>query len=147
MLNPGFPIKFESSDYILNKELIGKVASKNSDFNTEEVRFEDVFTFEIWKKLTILGVKPSDLNNFDILDICAGSGYLSYHLLRRCSPKKLTLLDISQSEINHAREILTKKYPEAHFEFSTADFLNSNYKKQLQFQNQNLFFILTFKKN
>ncbi|MFZ2189843.1 MAG: methyltransferase domain-containing protein [Candidatus Magasanikiibacteriota bacterium] len=130
MLNPGFPKQFESSEYILNNELVKKVITNNSNFDTEEDRFDDVYTFEIWKKLECFNIKPESLSDLEVLDICAGSGFLSYHILKNSKPKKITLLDISQKEINHAKVILSEKYPDLSIEYVLADFLNSEHKKQ-----------------
>jgi 2-polyprenyl-3-methyl-5-hydroxy-6-metoxy-1,4-benzoquinol methylase len=130
MINPGFPKKFESLDYILDAEISDKVSKENSEFNTEEVRFDDVYTYEIWKKLSLFNIKPENLDKLEVLDICAGSGFLSYHLLKKSTPKKITLLDISQNEIDHAKNILNKKFSQKNIEYSTADFLKSEHKKQ-----------------
>jgi len=143
MLNPGFSRQFESSEYILNKEMVDKVVKENSNFDTEETRFEDVYTFEIWKKLNGFGIRPEDLNNLEVLDICAGSGFLSYHLLKKSNPKKITLLDISQREIDHAKKILSNKYPEATTEYEVADFLNVNYQAQYDLIIGNSFYTIS----
>lgn len=124
MLNPAFPIEFENSNYILDDEISKKVTSKNNNFDTIEDRFEEVYTFEIKNQLSKFNINLDDLKDLSVLDICAGSGFLSYHLLKISKPREITLLDISEKEINHARKILNQNYPNFKVEYLIADFLN-----------------------
>lgn len=125
MLNPAFPYKKNDSNYVL-KELLEISITKNRDFKTEEKRFNGVFSYEVWKKIKRLGLTEADFENKTILDLCAGSGFLSFHLLKKIKPKKITLWDISENEINNAKDILSKKYKDVSVEYKISDFLREN---------------------
>lgn len=113
MLNPVFSkaadLKY-GSKYVLPDHLKKHVASANQSFDSgPELRLQEVFTKEIWEKLRSLGIKKSDLESKDILDICSGTGYLSFHLLERIEKCSVTLTDISPVEINMAKKLLSDK--------------------------------------
>lgn len=110
MLNPVFSIKANKkygSTYILPDVLASHVASANQAYDSGmELRTQECFTTEIWHKLKSHRINPASLNEMDVLDVCAGTGFLSYHLLKRSKPKSLTLMDISKDEINMASKLL-----------------------------------------
>lgn len=122
MLNPAFPKNTKHDGYIL-KELQNEATEANVVFDTEEVRFDEVYTYEIWKKLTRLGLSPENFKGKEVLDLCAGSGFLSWHILKRARPAGITLYDISRQEIAHAEKIITPVYPEQNIKYSVGDFL------------------------
>jgi ubiquinone/menaquinone biosynthesis C-methylase UbiE len=66
----------------------------NSDAGSE-LRLQSVYGDEIWLKLQRAGFSPNQFDTLNILEPCAGTGFLTYHLLKRCSPKSLTVNDIS----------------------------------------------------
>jgi len=123
MLNPYFPKKigFDYHNYILPIDIVERVKSANTDFNTGgELRLQEIYGFELWTKLKSIGI---DLDKFDwhnktVLDVCCGTGFLSYHLLAKVKPKKLFLIDISPNEVNEAKKLINVHY---------SDFLNVNY--------------------
>jgi len=82
----------------------------NQDFDTgQELRLQSVFTQEIWHKLKSLDISPDNLNNKQVLDLCCGTGYLTYHLLKQAPKANVTLIDISPDEVNMAKRLLGKE--------------------------------------
>jgi ubiquinone/menaquinone biosynthesis C-methylase UbiE len=41
-----------------------------------------------------------------VLEVCDGTGFLTFHLLSRCTPKSLTVNDISAGELRAARDLV-----------------------------------------
>jgi len=66
-------------------------------------RFAPLYTCEIGKTLEHLGVDISHWNEKNILDICCGNGFLSYHLLKINPHLQMTLLDINKTELDNAK--------------------------------------------
>ena len=112
MLNPAFSRNISEqvkNSYILPEEIVDVIKQQNASFDTgPELRTQKVYGDELFLKLNSLGMKNFDWQNKDVLDVCAGTGFLSYHLLSRVKPKSLTLIDISGNEINEAKKLLEK---------------------------------------
>lgn len=111
MLNPVFPQDVatnQGSNYVLPSNLRKKVIEANSSTDTyPEYRLQEVYTDEIWRKLRSLNIYPKDLEGKNIADLCAGTGFLTYHLLQRAKPKEVTLIEISSDEISRSKELLS----------------------------------------
>jgi len=114
MLSPCFPKGLatdETRRYVLPHEVVQQIYGKNAGFCTgSELRLQQVYGEEIWLKMESLGVGPRWWSGKAVLDICCGTGFLSYHLLARATPAHLTLLDISQSEIEEARRLISRNH-------------------------------------
>lgn len=112
MLNIAFSketLTFDDTAYVLPQELICQVKLCNKQTSSgPEMRLQNVFSFEVWNSLQRLGLYKLNWNFDDVLDICSGTGYLSYHLLKHSCPQSITLLDISFDEINQARLLIQK---------------------------------------
>lgn len=132
MLNTQFPISIEKrykidlNQYILSDELQKVITSLNSkSFPEREFRTQEIYGEETWEKIKSLGLENFDWSNSNVLDIASGAGFLSYHLLKKISPKELTLNDISESAINESRKLLEKEFPTKNIKYSLADVLKS----------------------
>lgn len=112
MLNAAFSKKLdlESKNYVLPQEIVSRlVISLNQSFDSgPELRLQKIYGDELWLKIKSLGIGNFDWNNKDVLDIATGTGLLSYHLLSLAQPRSLTLMDVSQNEINEAKKLLGK---------------------------------------
>lgn len=135
MLNPAFSAKAAlliNEDYVLPKQLADIVKTENASSDTTfEYRIQEVYTDEIWAKLNSLGYRESSLQDKTILDLCAGSGFLTYHLLKRVVPKEVILADISSTEINHAKKIISREYPNINVKYIVGDVLNLDYDEDI----------------
>jgi ubiquinone/menaquinone biosynthesis C-methylase UbiE len=60
----------------------------------------------------LLGIDDTCLKNKIVLDVCCGTGFLSYHLLKKTNPKKMVLLDVSDYEVHSAKKLLDQAYPQ-----------------------------------
>lgn len=124
MLNLSFPPKINSAQktYKLPNYLIEKIKLANTEFNTgPEMRLQKEYGDEIWSKIYELGLKEEDFKNKSILDICSGTGFLTYHLLSKIEPKEITLLDISKDEIEQAKLLLNNKFPSIKINYKIED--------------------------
>ena len=112
MLNPAFSKTISEqvkNGYILPRELVDIVKQQNISFDSgPELHLQKIYGDELWIKIKSLGLNELSWKDKEVLDICCGTGFLSFHLLSRIIPKKLTLLDISASEINEAKKLLVK---------------------------------------
>lgn len=123
MLNPTF-----SSDatrrierpYVAPADIAEQTAAGNAAFETgTETRLQPVFTEEIWEKLRATGF--ADKLAGDVLEVCGGTGFLTYHLLARVRPKSLTVNDISPSEIAEAQQLISAHYPAMSVRWAVGD--------------------------
>lgn len=116
MLNPALPKAIVSDDtYVLPENIVKRVVDENSQTNTfSELRLSEVYTEEIWRKLKSLSTHPDDFKNKRVLDLCAGTGFLTYHILKRAQPLKVDLIDLSSAEILQAKKLL-KNSTNIHF--------------------------------
>ena len=125
--------KQDLNNYILPDHLVDIVLQQNYIFNTgQELRLQDVYTFEIKYKLDSLHLSTEDFLNYKILDVCCGNGFLSYHILKLIQHKSvdLTLTDLSKNELNQAEKLLTKFYPNYHIKYFQSDILKSNFPNE-----------------
>jgi len=126
MLNTAYSkknININDNDYVLPETLVSANIKSNTFFDTgEELRLQKVYGDELWKKINSLD-RNINWSEKNVLDICCGTGFLSYHLLSRVQPKKLTLLDISDEEINSARCLLNNSYNNPNINYIVKDFL------------------------
>lgn len=125
MLNPTFP-KFASryveSHYVAPDSIALSTLHGNESFDTgKEYRLQPVYGDEIWLKLARAGFTPSVLKDLSILEVCAGTGFLTYHLLSKCAPKNLTVNDISSAELDAARKLVTINYPNSSIDWVVGD--------------------------
>lgn len=112
MLNPTYPKyykKKEVSPYHLDNSILKKNIINNTYSDTgPELRLQEVYADEIWLKLKRAGFSPEKFNTKNILEPCAGTGFLFFHLLKKCSPKSLILNDISLKELERSKKLLSK---------------------------------------
>jgi ubiquinone/menaquinone biosynthesis C-methylase UbiE len=112
----------------LSEEIVEKIKASNKDFDTgPEKRLSPIYNEEIWKKIKNLGLTEKYLTGKTVLDLCAGTGFLSYHLAKRAKPQKITLIDISDYEIEEAKKLLIKNFPEQNFSYQTGDITQTNF--------------------
>lgn len=114
MLNKTFSKNFRTNvvgPYTLDDEFAKKfiAGNRNFDYDSQEHRVQPIFELEVWGKLNRLGFSKSNLEDMDILEVCAGKGFLSFHLLNKVTPKSLSLNEISQFEIQKAKQLLSTK--------------------------------------
>jgi ubiquinone/menaquinone biosynthesis C-methylase UbiE len=125
MLNrtyPNFLAKQVISDYVAPPLLIESSVESNKGFDTgEEYRLQPVFGKEIFNKLKRAGIGCTAIKEAEVLEVCAGTGFLTYHLLNLCAPKKLTVNDISSQELKSARKMILNKFPESNIEWKKGD--------------------------
>jgi demethylmenaquinone methyltransferase/2-methoxy-6-polyprenyl-1,4-benzoquinol methylase len=129
MLNTNFSKETNSkTDLSLSEENIQKIQESNKNFDTgTEKRLSPIFTEEIWKKIKNLGLTEKSFIEKNVLDLCAGTGFLSYHICQRTKTKKITLIDISETEINEAKKTLPEKFPEQTFDFKISDITTTDF--------------------
>jgi ubiquinone/menaquinone biosynthesis C-methylase UbiE len=130
MLNPTFSttrINTDEKKYILSKELYNAVINTNKNFLTgKELRLQKVYQDEIWIKLNSININKDYFNNKKVLDICCGTGFLSYHLLSVTKLKEITLMDISPTELNESKKLISEKFPNIKSDFVCGDVTKSN---------------------
>ena len=129
MLNPALPYPSaadSTANYILPKELANSTLRGNSALNSgPERRLQRVFTFEIWTKLKALGLNKLTWPKLKVLDVCCGTGFLSYHLLSKVPVHELMLLDTSKMELKEAETLLVKNFPRARVSYCRLDLLKT----------------------
>lgn len=125
MLNPSFPksIKCDAGSlYVAPLSIINRTVTGNESLDSgPEYRLQRAFGNEIWLKLTRAGLDPEFFENADVLEVCAGTGFLTFHILERCRPKRFTVNDISPVELDAARNLVTTAYPEARIDWILGD--------------------------
>lgn len=129
MLNQVFPkglVTQSTQRFVLDEQVLAHVYRSNAaNCNGPELRLQPVYQQELWNKLDDLGMPPSWWVGKRVLDLCCGTGFLSYHLLSRAAPRALTLLDISQSEIAEARRLIVGRRSSVPVDFLCANALSS----------------------
>lgn len=107
MLNPAFSNQIgKTKDFKLPEKYQKLIVQDNSSFNTgPEKRLQSVYGDELWLKINDL-LPRFDWQSSDVLDVCCGTGFLSYHLLKKVQPKNLTLVDISKHEVDEAKALI-----------------------------------------
>jgi len=110
VLNPGFsPTADEAygTEFVIPEHLAQAVLSANAQTAAgRELRTQEAYGDELWFRLRELGLEDLALEDLTVLDACRGSGFLSYHLLRRAAPCSLTLLDVSPEELRSAVQLM-----------------------------------------
>jgi SAM-dependent methyltransferase len=116
MINPAFSAKlldFDVSSYVLPSRLVSAVLSANSQTDEGvERRLQSVYGREIYAKLRRLGLSRRTFEGAQVLEVCCGGGFLTYHLLKWARPRAFVLNDISVSEIESTRSMLAQHFPE-----------------------------------
>ena len=56
-----------------------------------------------------IGIQKNKFNGLNVLEVCAGTGFLTYHLLGVANPKNYWANDISSKEIIFAKRLLRRK--------------------------------------
>jgi demethylmenaquinone methyltransferase/2-methoxy-6-polyprenyl-1,4-benzoquinol methylase len=130
MLNQFFPrtlVTAETKGYALPRQVVEQIHRANalSNSNGPELRLQDVYGDELWMKMQSLGLGPSWWSGKTVLDVCCGTGFLSYHMLARAKPAHLTLLDISEKEIAEAEKLIPSKYRDQALKFICTSALDS----------------------
>lgn len=130
MLNPAFPSEFShpgTQNYQLPETLVDLVRGMNQANETgAEMRVQKVFGNELWRKLNSLGLTPRQWDGKTVLDLCCGTGFLSYHLLQRVHPAKLVLIDISPEEVREARHLIDATRERTPVDYLVDDVLQPN---------------------
>lgn len=107
-----YEIDYDGDNYILGEKLVKKKISANISIDSgNEWRLQDIFGYEIWKKLDLLGMNKKCWREKNVLDVCCGTGFVSYHLLKNANPKKVVMLDISKSEVQSAKKLMNMSFP------------------------------------
>jgi len=131
MLNPTFPkstYERVPSPYVLKGNLASASINGNIAIDTgDELRLQRIFGDELWIKLCRAGLSPTRLANSNILEVCAGTGVLTHHLLMRCRPKSLTVNDISPSEMKSSQKLLDKANLDVDINWALGDLHNLNF--------------------
>lgn len=133
MLNPCLMsrVKADCFNYRLDKAACELALYGNSQIETfPERRLQNVFGAEIWGKLHALGVSSDGLRSCNVLDFCCGTGFLSYHLLKRIPGMRLDLIDVSSSEVARAEVLIRSCSESKRVRFLTGDALSFPYDKQ-----------------
>ena len=55
-----------------------------------------------------IGITPSELKNKSVLELCAGTGYNAYYLIKYCKIKKITLVDKNPASLKTLKKKLLK---------------------------------------
>jgi SAM-dependent methyltransferase len=125
MLNPSFPKQAcaaVSAPYVAPESIANRTRHGNESFNTgHEYRLQPVYGDEIWLKLVRAGLTPNVLKNLAVLEVCTGTGFLTFHLLSRCRPKSLTVNDISAAEVAATRKLMEVNCPGATIDWILGD--------------------------
>lgn len=134
MLNPTFPkdmCRFDMSKYVAPQQISNMIVEGNSSISDGvEFRTDEIFGWEIWKKLNRLGIKKENIYGKKILEVCGGGGFLTYHLLGKEIKINLTVNDISKAEIIQSRKLINKYYPSISIEYIEGDI------HKLEFENK-----------
>jgi ubiquinone/menaquinone biosynthesis C-methylase UbiE len=125
MLGPGFAefyAKQYKGNYIAPQELHEFIKKDNEQFDTgPETRLSKLFENDIWDKIMRSGLTLEDFNGKQIFELCGGTGFLTYHLLKRIQPLSYTFNDISQSELNEAKRLINEDYGHIPIEWVVGD--------------------------
>jgi len=134
MLNPSFPksaCAVVTSTYIAPGSILNRTIHGNESFDTgTEFRLQPAFGEELWLKLERAGYNPEMLNRLSVLEVCAGTGFLTYHLLYRCTPKDLTVNDISASEMASAQHLMQAHHSKAEIDWVLGDMHTVNFERK-----------------
>lgn len=134
MLNPTFSKVMQravAAPYVAPLAIANRTVQGNTEFDTgSEHRLQEVYGEESWLKLERAGLTPEFFNGCEVLEVCAGTGFLTYHLLQRCQPKHLTVNDISSTELATAQKLIGKAHPAAVVEWILGDMHTVNFGRR-----------------
>lgn len=65
------------------------IHGNEENITVAETRLHPVFGEEIWLKLERARFSPSVLNGLSVLEVCAGTGFLTFHLLSHAALSRL----------------------------------------------------------
>ena len=134
MLNPTFPKQAAVSvgaAYVAPQSIATHTLHGNQLFDSgPEYRLQAVYGEEIWLKLKRADLTPDVFNNSDVLEVCAGTGFLTFHLLSRCKPKQLTVNDLSAQELQTSKSLLTRAYPNSAIDWVLGDMHTLDFCRQ-----------------
>ena len=134
MLSPSFPKVYVdkcSNNYVAPQELINLIHLSNQSFDTGyETRLQPIYAYELWRKIESGGVLKSDFENADVLEVCAGTGFLTYHLLSEVTPLSLVINDISEKEIANAKTLIKNEFPKFSPEWAIGDIHKFDFNKK-----------------
>ena len=134
MLNITHPksvYKYVTEPYCMTGSIANDIIFGNSLSDTgPEFRLQDVYGEEIWLKLNRAGFTSSMFDSLNILETCAGTGFLTYHLLQRCKPNQLTVNDISQIEIEASKKLISKLIPKSNINWILGDMHEINFEQK-----------------
>jgi SAM-dependent methyltransferase len=121
--------------YVLSEDLAETVTGLNTASDTfNEYRLQPVYGWENWIKIQSLGLSRYPWQDKKVLDVCCGTGFLSYHLLSRVTPRSLFLNDISGNELSRAKvligQIIYKRSIDCNINYFQADILSSNLRDE-----------------
>lgn len=133
MLNSSYPRSAKSfirAPYLASSEIARRSTEGNEAFDTgREYRLQSVYGDEIWLKLGRAGLDPSALSARSVLEVCAGTGFLTYHLLSRCRPGCLTVNDISEHELEASKRLIGEHCPDASVEWVLGDMHELSFRR------------------
>lgn len=125
MLNTTFDRKINDQckdGYVVPVEIAEQIAAGNALFDTvNEYRLQRIYGDEVWLKLESGGVSSKRLEASKVLEVCAGNGFLTYHLLRRTKPKYLVVNDISQTELQSNMKLISDSFDTNNIEWLLGD--------------------------
>jgi ubiquinone/menaquinone biosynthesis C-methylase UbiE len=135
MLNPTFSQGLQArieNPYIAPSQIAISTVAGNEAFDTggPELRTQPVFGEEIWLKLKRAGFAPDVFQRADVLEVCAGTGFLTYHILKRSRPQHLTVNDISANELHLAKELIDRSHPGVGVDFVLGDMHKIDFGRQ-----------------
>ena len=138
MLNSSFPKLVQEqvgNSYFISKEISDVILAGNEGFDTGggEYRKQPIFCDEIWLKLERLGISPAMLSDASVLEVCAGTGLLTYHLLSKSRPKYLAVNDISKNELNFASKFIQESYPDYSVDWIQGDMHSIEFGQQFDY--------------
>jgi ubiquinone/menaquinone biosynthesis C-methylase UbiE len=112
MLNPTFSSSTNKrivDIYVAPADIAESSIAANSNFETgQEYRLQEVYGEEIWLKLMRAGITADKFNGSSILEVCAGNGFLTYHLLKKVTPLKYVINDISKIELEQNKKMVSE---------------------------------------
>ena len=137
LINPAFSDNLCSKikdEYKLPDEIIEIVKNSNKDNESGsniENRTQKCFTKEIKLILNSIGLDFNIFSDKIILDICAGQGFLSYHILKNeIIPKELYLADINEKDLSSAKTLLSDNLRINNIKFNVMDVTKTNYPEE-----------------
>jgi SAM-dependent methyltransferase len=133
MLNPTWPqstVDKLLENYTLPASYQLTVSDTNSSFATgPEYRLSSVFKFELENRLNNLGIDLRQFKHKRILEVCAGTGFLTYHLIPELEDLDYSVNDISSAELEECRALISLHYPKAKISFELGNMLDLDYSE------------------